>query len=50
MKENGEFANWVVLDDLDLHNSEVEKHQIKPDPNVGITKEDVDKALIILSA
>lgn len=35
---------WVVLDDLDLHNAEIEKHQVKPDQTIGLTMEDIEKA------
>ncbi|WP_027207955.1 HAD domain-containing protein [Butyrivibrio fibrisolvens] len=41
-------ANWVVLDDLELHNSEIEKHQVKTDAEVGLTTKDVEKAITIL--
>ncbi|WP_026655635.1 MULTISPECIES: HAD domain-containing protein [Butyrivibrio] len=41
-------ANWLVLDDLELHNGLIARHQVKPDPNVGLTHEDVRRALNIL--
>ena len=41
-------TNWVVLDDLELHNSEIEKHQVKTDAEVGLTTKDVEKAITIL--
>ena len=31
ISEHKDLKNWVVIDDLDLHNSEIEKHQIKTD-------------------
>lgn len=43
-----EVGNWVVLDDLDLHNAMIEEHQIKPDQTLGLTLEDVNKATQIL--
>lgn len=41
-------AEWVVLDDLDLHNYEVERHQVKTNPEIGLTVEDIEKALTLL--
>lgn len=39
-----EVHKWLVIDDLDLHNEEVAKHQVKTDACVGLTMEDVRKA------
>lgn len=36
-----EVTQWVVIDDLDLHNAEVAKHQLKTDPQTGLTINDV---------
>ena len=36
--------HWIVIDDLDLHNEEIRKHQIKTDSNVGLTENDIGKA------
>ena len=47
LKENS-ADNWLVIDDLDLHNTEVEKHQIKTNAEIGLTEEDVEKACEIL--
>lgn len=44
-----EVKEWVVIDDLDLHNGEVTKHQVKTDASVGLTMEDVRKAQEMLS-
>lgn len=41
-------CNWIVIDDLDLHNEEIRKHQIMTDSNVGLTDEDVKKARELL--
>ena len=49
LKENPS-DNWVVLDDLDLNNSEIENHQVKTDPEVGLTDHDVEKAIKVLAA
>ena len=48
LQEHKEYTNWVVLDDLDLHNSVTEAHQVRTNPEVGITKEDVEKAKLFL--
>lgn len=39
-----DIGGWVVLDDLDLHNAEISKHQVKTDQTVGLTVEDVHRA------
>ena len=39
-----EVHKWLVIDDLDLHNEEVAKHQVKTDAGVGLAMEDVRKA------
>ena len=43
-----EVTDWVVLDDLALHNELVERHQVKPDAMIGLTREDIEKAEIQL--
>ncbi|RKM63480.1 nucleotidyl transferase AbiEii/AbiGii toxin family protein [Butyrivibrio sp. XB500-5] len=48
LKLNKEYTNWVVLDDLDLHNAVVEAHQVKTDPKVGLTENDIRRAMDIL--
>lgn len=48
LKTNDDVSGWVVLDDLDLHNVQIEKHQIMPDQAIGLTLEDVEKAERIL--
>lgn len=35
---------WIVIDDLDLHNPEIEAHQIKTDSSIGLTIDDIQKA------
>lgn len=40
---------WVVLDDLNLHNDQVRQHQVKTDPTTGLTLEDVEQAVKILT-
>lgn len=48
LKAHCDVAEWVVLDDIDLHNPQVERHQVKPDPAIGLTGADVEKAVRIL--
>ena len=48
LKEHEDVSAWVVLDDLDLHNIQVEEHQVKPDQRVGLTMDDVRMAEEIL--
>lgn len=45
---HNDVKEWVVLDDLDLHNVQIEQHQVKPDQSVGLTPADVEKAVKIL--
>lgn len=47
LKENP-TDNWLVIDDLDLHNSEIATRQVKTDAEVGLTEKDVEKALNLL--
>ena len=44
LKQHNEVIGWVVLDDLDLHNADIEKHQVMPDQTIGLTLEDIEKA------
>lgn len=48
LKTNDDVSGWVVLDDLDLHNVQIEKHQVMPDQAIGLMREDVEKAERIL--
>lgn len=48
LKQHKEVDRWVVIDDLNLHNAEIEKHQVKTDQSIGLTVEDVEKAEMIL--
>ncbi len=48
LKENA-CDNWVVLDDLDLHNSEISGHQVMTNADRGLTEADVEKAVAILT-
>lgn len=44
LAEHKDVDKWIVIDDLDLYNTEMELHQIKTDQNIGLTMEDVQKA------
>ena len=46
---HNDVAEWVVLDDLDLHNTQIEQHQVKPDQTVGLTKEKISMKTSILN-
>ena len=48
LAEHENVDNWVVIDDLDLHSKEIEMHQVKTDPSIGLTINDVYKAEKIL--
>ncbi len=42
------IEQWVVLEDLDLNNKEVENHQIRTDSQKGLTLENITEAEKIL--
>ena len=44
LAEHKTVDNWIVIDDLDLHNKEIEMHQVRTDPSTGLTIDDVHKA------
>nr|WP_300836766.1 HAD domain-containing protein [uncultured Acetatifactor sp.] len=48
INQHKDVAEWAVLDDLDLHNAQIKRHQVKPDPTVGLTLENVKQAMKIL--
>ena len=50
LKQHQEVNRWVVLDDLDLHNAKIERHQVKTDQSIGLTAEDVERAEKILQS
>lgn len=49
IREHPEVKSWIVIDDLDLHDDEVEKHQIKTNPITGLTQGDVHLAITMLN-
>lgn len=48
LEKHKEVDSWVVIDDLELNNEEVGLHQIKTDASIGLTMEDVEKAIRLL--
>ncbi len=44
-----EIRNWIVLDDLYLHDAEIEKHQIMTNQETGLVQEDVELAIAMLN-
>ena len=47
--QHPETTGWVVLEDLDLHNAEVARHQVMTDQTIGMTAADVETAVRILN-
>ncbi len=43
-----ETENWIVIDDLDLHDEHIFKRQIKTDQTIGLTKQDIERAAAML--
>ena len=41
LDDHKDVKQWVVIDDLDLHNTEVAKHQLRTNPQTGLTINDV---------
>lgn len=41
LDDHKEIDQWVVIDDLDLHNAEVAKHQLRTNPQTGLTIHDI---------
>ncbi len=44
ISEHDNVDKWIVIDDLDLHNEEIGKHQIQTDASVGLTIENINEA------
>lgn len=49
LKLHPDANEWVVLDDLALHNESVASHQVTPNPAAGLTPEDIMEAERILN-
>lgn len=41
IEEHPEVQQWVVIDDLDLHNVEIAKHQLQTNSQTGLTINDI---------
>lgn len=39
-----DVESWIVIDDLDLHNAEIQTRQIKTNPETGLTAGDICRA------
>lgn len=50
IKLHDNVTEWVVLDDLDLHNDQISQHQVKTDPTIGLTLANVKQAVKILKS
>jgi hypothetical protein len=48
LEQNPNIDNWIVLDDIDLHNDELANRQIQTNPEIGLTEKDADKAIEML--
>ncbi len=48
LHEHPEVEKWIVIDDLCLHDDEIEKHQLKTNQTIGLTQEDVELAIEML--
>ncbi len=48
MDMHQETESWIVIDDLDLHDEHISKHQIKTDQTIGLTKQDIEQAAAML--
>ncbi|GFZ33107.1 hypothetical protein CSC2_36330 [Clostridium zeae] len=50
LNKNDNIEEYLIVDDLDLNNQEIEVHQIKTDATVGLTNENVVEAIKLLNA
>ncbi len=44
ISEHDNVDKWIVIDDLDLHNEKIGKHQIQTNASVGLTIENINEA------
>ena len=44
VSQHDNVEKWIVIDDLDLHNEEIRKHQILTDASIGLTAENICEA------
>lgn len=49
LAQHPECENFLILDDMDLHDTDLMKHQIQTDPALGLTECDVERAIMYLS-
>lgn len=49
LSSHTEVTNYLIIDDLDLHNDELLKYQIRTDSAVGLTELDVENSIRILN-
>ena len=47
LDKQSDVDSWAVLEDLDLKNETIKKHQIMPNPDTGLADEDIDKAMVL---
>ena len=48
LEEHNDVREWIVIDDLDLQNEEIEKHQIRTCACVGLTMDDIQQGKKLL--
>lgn len=48
LKQNPKVDKWIVLDDIDLNNDELATRQVRTNGEIGLTEEDVDRAIEML--
>lgn len=49
LSNHNDVENYIVLDDLDLHNEQLARHQIRTDPADGLLEKDISLAVQMLS-
>lgn len=47
--QHPECENYLIIDDLDLHDADLKHHQIQPDPAYGLTEHEAEKAIMCFS-
>lgn len=49
LNEHKNVDKYVVLDDLDLNNEEINSHLVRTNAQVGITEDDANSAIVMIS-
>jgi len=49
LMQHPDCEHYLIIDDLDLHDDDLKQQQIQPDPAVGLTEYDVDRAIMYFS-